>query len=144
MLFCGVPRYFEASFNLSALLSSFCLCQASCSSPLVNPLQAVSPSYSTTFPAFPHVSHLTRYPTPLFSQFPPPVLQGKQFSLPHPVFLSGSGLARCLTAWPALSTTEILIPVTFSKFAHTSFASFVRLPPVGSRIKGADACFGSF
>ena len=56
MLFCGVPRYFKASFNLSALLSSLCLCQASCSSPLVNPLQAVSPSYSTTFPALPHVS----------------------------------------------------------------------------------------
>ena len=85
MLFCGVPRYFEASFNLSALLSSFCLWQASCSSPLVNPLQAVSPSYSTTFPALPHVS---LYIQPHFSHNFHPLSCKKSSFLLHTPFSS--------------------------------------------------------
>ena len=86
-----------------------------------------------------HVSHLILYPQPFFSHFPSPdVLQGKQSSLLHPLFLRGSGLARCFRALPARSWTTTLISVTSSNFRHTSFIFPVRGPADGSMINGAE------
>ena len=138
-LSCSNMQCFHGAFS-----GSFDLKPDSCSLPLVNPFAPVSPSYSAFFPALRQLPQLIRYPDPFLSQFPPPVVQGKQSSLLHPSVFRGSALANDLIANPALSTTGILHPVTFSKFLQTSFMSLVMSPAVGSKMRGADTWFSCF